>query len=62
VYDIGENKLFSTPCILKDVVARVRAVPVDRYEQWVDRQRRNIDAANQAAAKDRTRFQPIPSP
>jgi cytochrome c oxidase subunit 2 len=45
-----------------NMVARVRAVPVDRYEQWVARQKREIDAANQAAAKDRARFQPIPSP
>jgi cytochrome c oxidase subunit 2 len=44
-----------------NMVARVRAVPVDRYEQWVARQKLRIDQANQGAAQARPRFQPIPS-
>jgi cytochrome c oxidase subunit II len=33
-----------------NMLARVRAVPVDVYERWVARQKRLIDAANRAAA------------
>lgn len=45
-----------------NMIARVRAVPVDRYQQWLASQKQNIDEANKGAAKDRARFQPIPSP
>jgi len=45
-----------------NMVARVRAVPVDRYEQWLASQKQNIDEANKGAAQERPRFQPIPSP
>jgi cytochrome c oxidase subunit 2 len=44
-----------------NMVAFVRAVPVDRYEQWVARQKRQIDQANAAAVKQRSQFNPIPS-
>jgi cytochrome c oxidase subunit 2 len=44
-----------------NMVARVRAVRPDRYEQWVARQKRLIDEANAGAAKARPQFQPIPS-
>ena len=44
-----------------NMVAFVRAVPVDRYEQWVARQKREIDQANAEAVKQRTQFNPIPS-
>ena len=36
-----------------NMVAFVRAVPVDRYEQWVARQKREIDQPTTAAALDR---------
>ncbi|MDQ6749696.1 MAG: cytochrome c oxidase subunit II [Actinomycetota bacterium] len=45
-----------------NMVARVRAVPVDRYEQWLASQKQNIDQANKGAAAERPKFQPIPSP
>ena len=45
-----------------NMVARVRAVPVDLYEQWLASQKRNIDEANKAAAQQRSQFQPIPFP
>ncbi len=45
-----------------NMVARVRALPVDRYEQWLASQKQNIDEANKGAAKERPRFQPIPYP
>jgi cytochrome c oxidase subunit 2 len=45
-----------------NMVARVRAVPVDVYEQWVASQKQSIDEANKGAAKARPRFQPISSP
>jgi cytochrome c oxidase subunit 2 len=45
-----------------NMVAHVRAVPVDRYEQWLARQKQDIDQANKAAASQRSKFQPIPSP
>jgi cytochrome c oxidase subunit II len=44
-----------------NMVAFVRAVPVDRYQQWVARQRRQIDEGNAAAVKQRSQFNPIPS-
>jgi cytochrome c oxidase subunit 2 len=44
-----------------NMVAFVRAVPVDRYEQWVARQKREIDQANGDAVKQRSQFNPIPS-
>jgi cytochrome c oxidase subunit 2 len=44
-----------------NMVAYVRAVPPDRYQQWVDRQKREIDQANAAAVKQRSQFNPIPS-
>jgi len=37
-------------------VASSKVVPVDRCEQWVARQMRQIDAANTTAASDRARF------
>ena len=45
-----------------NMVAHVRAVPVDRYEQWLASQKQSIDQANQAAVQQRGQFQPIPSP
>ena len=44
-----------------NMVAFVRAVPVDRYQQWVARQKREIDQANSAAVQQRSQFNPIPS-
>ena len=44
-----------------NMVAFVRAVPPDRYEQWVARQKREIDQANADAVKQRSQFNPIPS-
>jgi cytochrome c oxidase subunit 2 len=44
-----------------NMVAFVRAVPVGRYEQWVARQKREIDQANADAVKQRSQFNPIPS-
>jgi hypothetical protein len=43
------------------MVAYVRAVPVDRYAQWVARQKRGIDQGNADAVKQRSQFNPIPS-
>jgi cytochrome c oxidase subunit 2 len=36
-----------------NMLARVRAVPVAEYEAWLERQKRDIDAANRAAAAAR---------
>jgi cytochrome c oxidase subunit II len=44
-----------------NMLARVRAVPVNEYEAWVARQKQAIDQANQAAAQERKQFSPIPS-
>jgi cytochrome c oxidase subunit 2 len=44
-----------------NMVAFVRAVPVDRYAQWVARQKREIDQGNADAVKQRSQFNPIPS-
>jgi cytochrome c oxidase subunit 2 len=44
-----------------NMVAFVRAVPADRYEQWVARQKRQIDQANAEAVKQRSQFSPIPA-
>ena len=44
-----------------NMVAHVRAVPVDRYAQWVARQKRELDQANAQAVKQRAQFNPIPS-
>jgi len=44
-----------------NMVARVQAVSVSRYEAWVAQQKQQLDAANQAAAQDRSRFQPTPA-
>jgi cytochrome c oxidase subunit 2 len=44
-----------------NMLARVRAVPVNEYEAWVARQKQEIDQANQAAAQERQKFSPIPS-
>jgi len=44
-----------------NMVAFVRAVPPDRYQQWVARQKREIDQANTDAVKQRSQFNPIPS-
>jgi cytochrome c oxidase subunit II len=44
-----------------NMLARVRAVPVDEYEAWVARQKQEIDQANQTAAQERKQFSPIPS-
>jgi cytochrome c oxidase subunit 2 len=44
-----------------NMLARVRAVPVNEYEAWVARQKQEIDQANQAAAQERKQFSPIPS-
>jgi cytochrome c oxidase subunit II len=43
-----------------NMIAHVRALPVDQYEAWIVRQKRLIDQANQAAAQERQQFQ-IPS-
>jgi heme/copper-type cytochrome/quinol oxidase subunit 2 len=43
------------------MVAFVRAVSPDRYQQWVERQKRDIDQANADAVKQRSQFNPIPS-
>jgi cytochrome c oxidase subunit 2 len=44
-----------------NMIAHVRAVPIDEYETWLARQKQEIDQANQAAAQERQQFQPIPS-
>jgi cytochrome c oxidase subunit II len=44
-----------------NMVAFVRAVPPDRYQQWVARQKREVDQANTDAVKQRSQFNPIPS-
>jgi cytochrome c oxidase subunit 2 len=44
-----------------NMLARVRAVPVNEYEAWIARQKQEIDQANQAAAQERKQFSPIPS-
>ena len=44
-----------------NMVAFVRAVSPDRYQQWVARQKREIDQANADAVKQRSQFNPIPS-
>lgn len=44
-----------------NMLARVRALPVDEYEAWAARQKQEIDQANQAAAQERKQFSPIPS-
>ncbi|MDX6669269.1 MAG: cytochrome c oxidase subunit [Solirubrobacteraceae bacterium] len=44
-----------------NMLARVRAVPVNEYEAWITRQKQEIDQANQAAAQERKQFSPIPS-
>jgi cytochrome c oxidase subunit II len=44
-----------------NMVAYVRAVAPDRYQQWVARQKRDIDQANADAVKQRSQFNPIPS-
>jgi cytochrome c oxidase subunit 2 len=44
-----------------NMVAFVRAVPPDRYQQWVARQKRAIDQANTDAVTQRSQFNPIPS-
>ena len=42
-----------------NMTARVRAVPVAEYEAWVAAQKRDIDAANKAAAAERSKLSPI---
>jgi cytochrome c oxidase subunit 2 len=42
-----------------EMLAQVRAVSPTEYEQWVNRQKRLIDEANQAAAKQRQTLSPV---
>jgi cytochrome c oxidase subunit 2 len=42
-----------------EMLAKVRAVSPTEYEQWVNRQKRLIDEANQAAAKQRQTLSPV---
>jgi cytochrome c oxidase subunit 2 len=43
-----------------NMVASVRAIPVDEYQAWVSRQKQLIQQANQAAVQQRKTQSPIP--
>jgi cytochrome c oxidase subunit II len=43
-----------------EMLARVKAVPVSEFRNWLAQQKREIDQANRQAAQDRRRFNPIP--
>jgi len=42
-----------------NMLARVRAVSVAEYEDWVAQQRQDIESANEAAAREREQFNPL---
>jgi cytochrome c oxidase subunit 2 len=43
-----------------DMLARVKAVPVSEFRNWLAQQKRQIDQSNREAAQGRRQFNPIP--